>query len=566
VKPGDSFYDYCNGTWLKLHPFPAPTNVGGLYDLSSVMEERVKQLRASVPDLGHYYDLMEHMHDQPEKSQAYIDEQKARFPKPATKEEAFLTMGRMIADGVAPEEIMAVPAFYTCWKDGKVVGLIVPPGCNFHIDTMMNPGDLFPLSQTLAEEYWAYPLVVKGMGLSLSQFVLFSETKEYWKALQNRSLEEICQILDGAWDAYEMYVSPDEMTKVHQEKTVALNKARASLNYTISYYFAEAFVSSSHKQHILSITKEIQQSLRHRLEQVDWMSETTRNNALEKLDNYGLFVAKPDEWHTDCVSSYENCETLVEAVHINMRNIARLRAQLLGGKDLFSCVIVQNMMDSNMKIVPCDLTLVNAMYEPTYNSIFIFPSLLLPPFLPTGVSDACSYAVFTFIGHEFTHGFDTFGAEYDKDGYKHNWWTVADQMAFEDRRENIIQCYNHMEMDPDRAPGVYGDGTRTQTENIADLGGFLAVLDAYKALLEREGYIGQLYDNQLRKFFECVAHLWCVQYDETKFDILVNADVHSHARLRVNGMVMNTDLWYELYNVDRNNYLYLPPKRRAYIW
>ncbi len=170
------------------------------------------------------------------------------------------------------------------------------------------------------------------------------------------------------------------------------------------------------------------------------------------------------------------------------------------------------------------------------------------------------------FGHEFTHGFDTLGSRYDKDGNQRNWWTVADQMAFEERRESIIQCYNHLELDPQRAPGVYGNGDRTQTENIADLGGFLAALDAYKALLEEQGYIGELYDNQLRKFYECFAHTWCVQYDDAKFNILKDSDVHSHARLRVNGVVMNTDLWYELYKVDRNNYLYLPPERRTYIW
>ena len=123
-----------------------------------------------------------------------------------------------------------------------------------------------------------------------------------------------------------------------------------------------------------------------------------------------------------------------------------------------------------------------------------------------------------------------------------------------------------MEMDPQRAPGVYGDGDRTQTENIADLGGFLATLDAYKAKLEKEGYFGKVYEDQLRKFFECYAHVWCVQYGPEKFSILQTTDVHSHARLRVNGVMMNTDLWYNLYGVDRNNTLYLPQERRTYIW
>lgn len=566
VNPGDSFYDYCNGTWLQLNPIPASGNIGGIYDLGAVMEERIRQLRASVPDIGHFYELMEHMHDQPEKSQAYLDKQKARFPKPTTKEEAFLTIGRMIADGFAPGESPARRTFELTWKDGKLMGIIFPPLSIPISSNYINPEDLIPATQTKADDIWAHALVVEGMGLDLSQFVVTEETKALWRLLQNLSLEGLCKILDDGWDTYEMFVSEEQMQRVKKDKEKALFEARSSISYTLSYHLAEKYIPSSFKEHLVSITKEIQLSLRNRIEQVDWMSETTRNNAIEKIDNYGLYVAYPDEWHLDCMPPLADCETLVEAVHINKRNLVRLRARLMGGNDIFTHLINSSMLDSNLNLTTCDLTLCNAMYDHTFNSVFIYPALMMPPFLPAGVSDAYSYAVFAIIGHEFTHGFDTNGAEYDKDGNKHNWWTVADHMAFEDRRENIIQCYNHLELDPQREPGVYGDGNRTQTENIADLGGFLASLDAYKALLEREGYFGQIYDNQLRKFYECFAHVWCVQYGNEKFNILKTKDVHSHARLRVNGVVMNTDLWYELYDVNRNNYLYLPPERRTYIW
>ena len=104
------------------------------------------------------------------------------------------------------------------------------------------------------------------------------------------------------------------------------------------------------------------------------------------------------------------------------------------------------------------------------------------------------------------------------------------------------------------------------TENIADLGGFLTVLDAYQARLHEQGFGGEELKNQLRKFYESYAHIWSVQYGDDKFSVLQKTDVHSHARLRVNGVVMNTDLWYDLYDVDRNNLLYLPPERRTKIW
>ena len=123
-----------------------------------------------------------------------------------------------------------------------------------------------------------------------------------------------------------------------------------------------------------------------------------------------------------------------------------------------------------------------------------------------------------------------------------------------------------MEIDPLRAPGLYNDGSNTLTENIADLGGFLVALDAYKARLEADVYRGEEMDKQLRKFYESFADLWKVQYSDAKFAQFPKKDVHSHARLRVNGVVMNTDLWYDLYDVDRNNNLYLPKERKAYIW
>lgn len=81
--------------------------------------------------------------------------------------------------------------------------------------------------------------------------------------------------------------------------------------------------------------------------------------------------------------------------------------------------------------------------------------LLLPPVMPENVSQAYEYALFVIIGHEFTHGFDNNGSQYDKLGNQKNWWTVADKMAFEDRRDNLVACYNHMELDPERRTYIW---------------------------------------------------------------------------------------------------------------
>ena len=132
------------------------------------------------------------------------------------------------------------------------------------------------------------------------------------------------------------------------------------------------------------------------------------------------------------------------------------------------------------------------------------------------------------------------------------------------KSENVLACV--WEYDPVAYPGVFGDGKRTLTENISDLGGFLIARDAYETFLFEQGYNGAEYVKQLKKFYEAYADLYNMKYSPEKLSVIMSSDIHSHGRNRVNGVVMNTDLWYELYDVTRDNVLYLPPERRTYIW
>ncbi len=565
IKPGDNFYDYCNGTWLKNTPIPAKNAVGGMYEQTEAMEARVKELRSKVPDIEKFYSLKEAASGQPEASKAFIDAQKARFPKPQTKEEAFITIGKMIAEGIPIWGNALIPAWSLVWKDGKLMGNLLPfIEAIGPTDAPLPPGEtdpaqLVPIAQTKAgADGSAMSLVIKGMGLDPSLFVTDPAIAVYWDMMGQMPLEKLLSIIDKGWQFFDQF-SEEEL------KEAARNTAAFANAYTLSYHFAKTFLTQEFKDKFLGITREIQGSLRKRIQNVDWMSETTKNNAIDKLDYCTLNVAFPDQWYMDAVAKYTDCETLVEAVYRGNRGIAVMKSHLLGGKDMFSAMLT-NAVPSTDSVVPSDLTLMNAMYSPTYNAVFIYPALMLPPTLPENVTAAYEYAVFVIIGHEFTHGFDTKGSKYDKYGNQDNWWTVADKMAFEERRDLLVSCYNHLEIDPVRKPGLYSKGDLTQPEDIADLGGFLAVLDAYKARLEADGYRGETMKEQLRKFYECYANVWRVQYSDEKLALFPEKDTHSHARLRTNGVVMNTDLWYELFGVDRNCRLYLPKERRAYIW
>lgn len=577
VKPGDSFFDYCNGAWLASHPIPSDPdkNLGAIYEANGVMAERVEQLKSRVPDIGKYYSLMDEMYGHADEAHAYIDAQKAKVTRPETREEAYRAIGRMLLEGV---DVLGVS--YTCiWEKDKLVGVLIPPVSNTVMPTYkeLQEMELHPLTSTKGVGTDIPNLMAEGMGIDHSLLRTYPVLDNYWNDMWNKySVEDLYnKMLKDAWLLYEAYADEEGLAaynatrspETQVTRTKLLFDASARLGYVRSFHLQQQFVPQSLKEKYLGITKEIQKALRKRILAVDWMSETTKQNAVDKLDNYGLHVAFPDTWHTDCIPALADCKSLSEALHLVMAGNARLFTHLIGSNDWFSFVLTQVYADSNGEPVATDLTMVNAFYEPKCNSVIILPAMLLPPIMPEeGVSEACYYAVFSIIGHEFTHGFDNQGSQWNKYGEKQNWWAVADMMAFQDRKENLIRTYNNMELDPSRAPLVFCDGERTQGENIADLGGFLAALDTYNARLDEQGFCGENRREQLRKFYESFAHLWCIQYGEKKFQILQKSDVHAHARLRVNGVVMNTDLWYDLYDVDSKNLLYLPRNRRAYIW
>ena len=141
-------------------------------------------------------------------------------------------------------------------------------------------------------------------------------------------------------------------------------------------------------------------------------------------------------------------------------------------------------------------------------------------------------------------------------------------MEFESRQKLLVNCYDHLEVFPDEMPGVFSPGEQTLTENIADLGGFLIAYDAYNARLNADGYYGEELEKQQRRFFEGYGEVNRAKYSVEFYNyaLIEKKDTHSMNKERVNGVVMNIDKWYELFNVKRENTLYLPQEKRCYLW
>ena len=206
--------------------------------------------------------------------------------------------------------------------------------------------------------------------------------------------------------------------------------------------------------------------------------------------------------------------------------------------------------------------LVNAYYWPNTNGITFPAGILQPPFFDAKGDFASNYgSIGAVIGHEITHGFDDEGSKFDALGNLKSWWSEADRAAFDERAEGLEKQFDSYEV-----AGRNVNGKLTLGENIADLGGLQMAYDAFLSKLEDggteviEGYTPE------QRFFIGYARSWRESMrPEFSLQLLVS-DPHAPDLYRVNGIVRNLDVFYNTFEVDKNDALYLAPEHRVRIW
>ncbi len=557
VNPGDDFFQYCNGSWLAKTPVPETGGVGGLLKMEPIMAQKTQSVVDANPSLKRYFQLMDEMYSHQEAASAFVAEQYSKYTVPQTREEFFRLLGKMTAEGISPLPL----TLENDWKDGQIIGLVSVPNSTYQYS-------LSEVDPSIKEDLmW----LVEGMGLKPQDLYYNDKTVQVMSLFKGQKVEGSGELIQRGFISLYPFLSEEalQIYNASTGNTWSLDhtrlEARGCIGYELSYYIAEQCVTPQLKQYFLERIEKLREAFRNRISNLDWMSGTTRENALDKLDKMMIFVGSPDTWYEDCLPDLSKCESLVEAVHILRGCQFRLRQHLIGTRDVISGTLT-DVYDLPGRSMVTDLSLVNAFYKLEYNCIVIFPAMMLPPNVDPSVSEAYQWATFAVEAHEITHGFDSQGSKYDALGRVRNWWTVADQMAYQELQDKLVQCYSTLEFDPFAYPGQCTDGKRTLAENIADLGGFLIARDAFMAYLDENNFWGEEYVKELRKFYEAYADLYCIKYSPEKLANIVSLDTHSHCRLRVNGVVMNTDMWYDLYDVTRDNILYLPPERRTYIW
>ena len=285
------------------------------------------------------------------------------------------------------------------------------------------------------------------------------------------------------------------------------------------------------------------------IKDLEWMSDETKQKALEKLSKFTPYVGYPSEWrdYSDLVVTADN---LVENVK---------RSYAFDYQENLS-EIGQPVKEEDWGMTP---QTVNAYYSPVRNEIVFPAGILQPPFFDMEAEDAVNYGgIGAVIGHELGHGFDDQGSKYDGDGNLNSWWTDADREAFDARGSQLAAQYDGYEVIED----TFINGKLTLGENIGDLAGLTIAYRAYVNSLNGEpspvmdGYTGE------QRVFLGWAQVWKNKARDEFVRNQVLSDPHSPADYRVNGTVVNIPAFYEAFDVKPGDDLYLPPEERVTIW
>ena len=329
------------------------------------------------------------------------------------------------------------------------------------------------------------------------------------------------------------------------------------LDYTIAKTFCDTYITPSYKQKMKDLMEDLRKTFKSRIENLDWMSSTTKQNAIDKLQKMTFHVASPDTWCQEGIPQLEG-KSLYEDMLLLRKSQHDMRRALLDKHpkdELASFAYLEGISVSTL----------NAFYFSPCNSLLILPNIILKPFYDESESEAKLYALSYVFGHEITHGFDNNGAKFDVDGNMKEWWTVSDQIAFNKKTELLVNCYNHLPVYVGSSE-EYVNGEKTLGENIADLGGLEIAHQTYVEKLKEQGYYGDELIKQEKKFYQSFAEIWRGKYTKRYLQNLNKSDEHANNITRINGITMNCDRWYELYDVKWGDTNYLSPEQRTKIW
>ncbi|MNQ39090.1 Neutral endopeptidase [compost metagenome] len=347
-----------------------------------------------------------------------------------------------------------------------------------------------------------------------------------------------------------------EYTKVLSGQAVQKSRGEKMANVVDNYLgealgelYVKKYFSEDAKKRMLILVNNLQKAYAKRIDNLEWMSQVTKQKAKEKLAAMTKKIGYPDKW-----KDYSKVRIARNTYFENMVSAATAEYE-------FQLAKLGKPVDKSQwyTTVPT----VTAYNNPTANEIVFPAGILQPPYFDNNADDALNYGgIGMVIGHEITHTFDDQGAQYDKDGNLKNWWTKEDYAQFKSRIQQVIDLYSTYTVLGD----LHINGAMTVGENTADIAGIAVAYDAFKMTEQGKGNIKIDGFTPDQRFFISIAKIWRVKMKDEFLRLWINNNPHSPPNWRVNGPLMNTTPFYEAFNVQPGDKMFLPKKDRITIW
>ncbi len=637
VKPGDNFYQYANGTWIKNNPVPASKTRWGSFDeLRQESSNRLQTLlndamKASNPDrktkiIGDFYKsgmdsaTIEAKGYQPIKADldrinnlasvsdviheivtlrvnglgsplfsmnigpdrknvmAYIpsigqggtslpdrdyylkDDSRSTKIRDAYKVQLQKMFGLVGEDaGTASADAAAVLKIETTLAAAQMSRIEMrDPNKTYHKFSVKD------LSATTSNLNWASilseakingadsvlagnPEFLKKVNSMLNE-VSLNDWKSYlkWNVIRSASPYLSKAFVDADFEMSKVQTGQKVPTPRWERMSSLIDRMLGDL---IGQIYVEKYFKPEAKVYMLNLVNNMQSTFSDRIKRLDWMSEATKQKALEKLNAMVKKIAYPDKWRT------------YDGIDINATDFY---------KNVRSCAVWFYNFNVNKMGKPVDRTemgmtppTINASYSPNNNDLTFPAGILQFPFFDFGADDAVNYGgIAAVIGHEMTHGFDDQGRQFDAVGNLKDWWTKEDADKFVAKADEVAKQYDALTVQD----SIHVKGKLTLGENLADLGG-LSI--AYEAFSKTEQFKkGKKIDGftPQQRFFLSWAQVWRNNVLPDAEAQLILTDPHSPGIHRGNAPLTNIDAWYSAFKIKSSDKMYKAPEARTHIW
>ncbi|MCF8343291.1 MAG: M13 family metallopeptidase, partial [Bacteroidales bacterium] len=323
------------------------------------------------------------------------------------------------------------------------------------------------------------------------------------------------------------------------------------LGEPVGKLYVEKYFPPKAKERMLTLVNNLKKAFGERIKVLDWMGDSTKQKALEKLQTMEVKIGYPD------AGDWVDYSPMKVMAGDYLTNIYHGRA-FLKRKNLDK---IGKPVNKDEWVMPPQT--VNAGYIPTYNQIVFPAGILQPPFFFMDADDAVNYgAIGVVIGHEMTHGFDDQGRLFDLHGNLNEWWTEEDSEKFNSKADGFVVQFDRFSI----LDSLHVNGNLTLGENIADNGGLNISWDACQLAQNRQPQKAITGFTPEQRFFMSYAQIWRQVIRDEELMNHLKEDVHSPGIARVNGALVNIDPFYEAFDIEAENNMFVPKKDRVHVW